>query len=242
MGWVFISPHFDDAVLSCGGLIWEHSQAGIPVEIWTVTAGEPAAGPVSDLITRIHTKWKTGSPAETVALRRIEDQKAAQMVGACVRHLGLVDAIYRRTNNGLYLYTEDVFDPIHPEESGIIEETARLISRELKASDTLVCPLALGGHVDHVIVRAAIESLDLPIFYYTDIPYLFEHQDELPAATSNMISRHISVSTEGLAAWQDGIDAYESQLSSLFLDSQEMRNLIQDYCSLNHGQLIWKKL
>jgi len=40
MRWIYISPHFDDAVLSCGGLIWEQTHKGITVEIWTVCAGD----------------------------------------------------------------------------------------------------------------------------------------------------------------------------------------------------------
>jgi len=42
-------PHFDDAVLSCGGLIWEQTQKGIPVEIWTVCAGDAPPGSPSML-------------------------------------------------------------------------------------------------------------------------------------------------------------------------------------------------
>jgi LmbE family N-acetylglucosaminyl deacetylase len=33
MRWIYLSPHFDDAVLSCGGLIFDQAQAGTPVEI-----------------------------------------------------------------------------------------------------------------------------------------------------------------------------------------------------------------
>ena len=28
MRWIYLSPHFDDAVLSCGGLIWEQTHSG----------------------------------------------------------------------------------------------------------------------------------------------------------------------------------------------------------------------
>lgn len=239
--WIYISPHFDDAVLSCGGLIWEQTKKGIPVEIWTINTGDPPAGPVSDLITRVHTKWNTGTPGETVALRRTEDQIAARQVGATVQHLGMLDAIYRRTQAGLFKYTDDVFGPIHPEETGIIEETARRISLQLAETDILVCPLGLGGHVDHAIVRAAIESLERPILYYSDIPYLFKHPEELSAATSAMLPKHFFVSDPGLAAWQTGIEAYQSQLLSLFEDLQEMQTQIQDYHTSNNGLIIWEK-
>jgi len=39
MRWIYLSPHFDDAVLSCGGLIFDQTCGGTAVEIWTVFAG-----------------------------------------------------------------------------------------------------------------------------------------------------------------------------------------------------------
>ena len=80
MRWIYLSPHFDDVVLSCGGLIWEQTHSGITVEIWTICAGNPPAGPISEYAMGMHKIWKTGSAQETVELRRIEDQNAARRV------------------------------------------------------------------------------------------------------------------------------------------------------------------
>ncbi|WP_366972639.1 PIG-L family deacetylase, partial [Thermoflexus sp.] len=38
--WV-LSPHPDDAVLSCGGTLYRTARAGIPVRVITVFAGDP---------------------------------------------------------------------------------------------------------------------------------------------------------------------------------------------------------
>jgi LmbE family N-acetylglucosaminyl deacetylase len=241
MRWIYISPHFDDAVLSCGGLIWEQTHSGIPVEIWTVNAGDPPPGSVSDLITRIHKVWKTGSPQETVALRRIEDQNAARWVGATVKHLEGVDAIYRRTKTGALMYTQDVFDPIHPAEAGIVENVTRMLARDLTQYDTLVCPLALGGHVDHVITRCAAEALGRPLWYYADIPYLFNHADELEPAVKGMNGKTFFISPHGLTAWQESIAAHASQLSSLFADLQDMQTQIKNYRQSRSGLTIWDR-
>lgn len=241
MRWIYISPHFDDAVLSCGGLIWEQTHSGIPVEIWTVNAGDPPPGPVSDLITRIHTVWKTGSPQETIALRRIEDQNAAGWVGATAKHLENVDAIYRRTNTGTLMYTQDVFDPIHPRENNVVENVARMLARDLTHYDTLVCPLALGGHVDHVITRLAAESLGRPLWYYADIPYLFRHAETLAPAVEGMNGKTFFISAQGLAAWQESIAAHASQLSSLFADLQDMQTQIKNYRQSRSGLTIWDR-
>lgn len=239
MRWIYISPHFDDAVLSCGGLIWEQAHSGIPVEIWTINAGMPPLGPDSELITRVHAMWQTGTPQETVALRRLEDKNAADQLGANIRHFRSVDAIYRRTATGSLMYTRDVFDPIHPDEPGIVEAVAGQIGVELNETDTIVGPLALGAHVDHVITRKALEALGRPIKYFADIPYLFNHKNELPAAVEGLIPTSFAISAPGLAAWQAGIAAYESQISSLFIDLQDMRERIRDYLDEQHGQTLW---
>lgn len=241
MRWIFISPHFDDAVLSCGGLIWELAHRGTTVEIWTIMAGDPPPGPLSELIKRIHLVWKTGTPQETVILRRQEDKNAARVVGATVRHFRAVDAIYRRNSAGQLLYTIDVFDPIHSDDSDIIEMVANQISQSINETDVIICPLALGGHVDHVITRKAVESLGRHIGYYADIPYLFRHAGELDSAISNLAPNSYFISEQGLIAWQAGIAAYESQLSSLFQDEQDMQNQIKAYQISNNGLTIWEQ-
>jgi LmbE family N-acetylglucosaminyl deacetylase len=241
MRWIYISPHFDDAVLSCGGLIWEQTHSGIPVEIWTVMAGDPPPGPVSDLITRVHADWNTGTPQETVALRRIEDQEAARCVGATVRHLKVVDALYRRTNTGNLIYTQDVLDPIpvHPRDKDVVEDVIKQVAEDLNQHDTIVCPLAIGGHVDHIITRKAVEALRRPVCYYADIPYLLKHEDKLAPAIANMKGKTFFVSAPGLAAWQKGIAAHASQISSLFGDVQDMRTQIKNYHLSRSGLTIW---
>jgi LmbE family N-acetylglucosaminyl deacetylase len=241
MRWIYISPHFDDAVLSCGGLIWEQTHSGIPVEIWTVMAGDPPSGPISDLITRVHADWKTGTPQETVALRRIEDRKAARSVGATVRHLKIVDALYRRTNTGNLLYTQDVLGdiPVHPRDTGLVEEVTRQIAENLAPHDTIVCPLGLGNHVDHVITRRAIEALHRPTWYYADVPYLLRNETSLAPATVNLKGKTFFISAQGLAAWQKGIEAYASQMSTLFDGVQDMRTKIKNYQLSRNGLTIW---
>lgn len=241
MRWIYISPHFDDVVLSCGGLIWEQTHAGIPVEIWTVCAGDPPPGAVSPLIEQIHTVWGTGTPEETVALRRIEDQNAARRVGATVSHLSIPDAIYRRTNTGTLMYTEGVFVGLHPRDQGIVEAASREIASKLNQYDTVVCPMAIGSHLDHVITRAATEMLGRPLWYYADIPYLLNHPDELAPNTQKMVGKTFFISPQGLAGWQESIAAHASQITSLFEDVQDMRQKIKEYSLAHSGLTLWER-
>jgi LmbE family N-acetylglucosaminyl deacetylase len=241
MRWIYLSPHFDDAVLSCGGLIWEQTHSGTPVEIWTICAGMPLPDALSEFATATHKQWKTGSAQDTVSLRRQEDEHAARILDASAHHFPIADCIYRRSRQGAAFYTESVFVAPHPqEESDLTNEISRLLSQRLTASDTLVCPLAIGGHVDHRLVRAAAEKLRRPLWYYADVPYVINHPEELPQAAQNKRSKPGFVSPAGLRAWQEAIAAYASQVPSLFESSNAMRSAIRDYLRQNEGVLLYR--
>lgn len=196
--WVYLSPHLDDAVFSCGGLIWEQARQGARVEIWTVCAGDVPPGPLSSFARELHDRWGTGLQA--AAVRRAEDEAAAAILGAGTRHLGLPDCIYRRAPGqpGRYLYDseESLFAALHPLEEPLVKQLAGLLRRELPESVQLVLPLALGNHVDHQLVRRAGQASGLGRWFYPDFPYVLE-QGDLPGPAPAWRSRSLPVSEEG---------------------------------------------
>jgi LmbE family N-acetylglucosaminyl deacetylase len=240
MRWIYVSPHFDDAVLSCGGLIYEQCRQGLAVEIWTICAGVPPAGTLSPFAQEMHRQWGTSSAEETVNVRRQEDQQAGNVLGASVRHFNTPDCIYRRSRQGTALYTEDVFVPRHPLESGLDRAIAGALRRQLQDGDVLVCPLGIGCHVDHLLTRAAVERLDRRTCYYADIPYLLSRPESLPEAISGLKENVYQVSGMGLQAWQLGIACYLSQLKVLFESQVQMRSAIQEYWMVVPGLRLWE--
>ncbi|MFM8315953.1 MAG: PIG-L family deacetylase, partial [Deltaproteobacteria bacterium] len=78
---IFISPHLDDAVLSCGGLINYFSQF-CRVEIWTTFCGAPSIPRNSKLVNWLHEITQTKNALELIGLRKKEDKEAAQMLNA----------------------------------------------------------------------------------------------------------------------------------------------------------------
>lgn len=239
MRWIYISPHLDDAVLSCGGLIWELTQSGLPVEVWTIACGYPPPGPISDLARECHDEWGTGTAEQTVSLRREEDHTAVRKVGATAHHFDILDCIYRRSDKSDSLYAV-VFVPPHPADTGLPDEVAVLLSKNLNPDDIIVCPLAIGLHVDHAIVRSAVERLNRPLLYYADIPYLLNHTEGLECALDGLFATVYPISYEGLHAWQDGIAAYASQISMLFLSQERMRAAICGYWQEYSGIRLWR--
>jgi LmbE family N-acetylglucosaminyl deacetylase len=240
MRFIYLSPHFDDAVLSCGGLIWEQNRRGIPVEIWTVCGGDAPMGPLAPLAQRCHQEWGTDGAEETLALRRREDREAARIVGAQVRHFSTPDCIYRRSPAGDPLYPEELSAPLSPWDSDLDGKIAVELAGELELDDLLVCPLAVGGHPDHLLTRRAAERLARPLRYYADIPYLLDHPEAFEPAQAGMKSEHFPISKRGLAAWKTGIAAYSSQTTVLFHDPEKMRAAISAYWTRRQGILLWR--
>ena len=240
MRWIYISPHLDDAVLSAGGFIYEQTQAGNPVEIWTVVCGYPPPGELTPFAQVMHYQWGTGTAEETVNLRRQEDVKAAGIVGAKSLQFDVPDCIYRRGPDGEPLYL-DIFIQPHPAEAQLPDEIAETIAPNLKADDQVICQLGIGGHVDHILVRQAVERLNRPLWYTADVPYVFRQPGELtPNVTGMKESRH-PITEAGLKAWVEAALAYESQLSSLFESPVKMEEEIRAYCLEKGGFSLWVK-
>src|SRR5947209_1461232 len=88
---VFVSPHLDDAVLSCGALIARCAAA----RIVTVFAGRPHHWDAAAV-----TEWDAacgfGPGDDVVGARREEDEQACAVLGATAVWLGFVDGQYQQ--------------------------------------------------------------------------------------------------------------------------------------------------
>jgi LmbE family N-acetylglucosaminyl deacetylase len=239
MRWIYISPHLDDAVLSAGGLIYEQVQSGASVEIWTIMCGVPRESELSPFARALHRQWGVTSAEETVRIRRAEDEKAAGILGAGTIHFDFLDCIYRRGSNGDWLYV-DVFVPPHQDDLDLPRRIADAIAPRLTRDDNLICQLGLGSHVDHILVRRAVESLRRPLLYLADIPYLFNHPESLKANTAGMKENVHRVTEAGLRSWMEAVIAYASQLSSLFAGPEQMHESIRRYCEEWGGIPLWR--
>jgi LmbE family N-acetylglucosaminyl deacetylase len=210
------------------------------VEIWTILAGDPPPGPLSDFATVNHKLWGVETGEEIVAMRKLEDEAAAAIVQAELVHFVIPDAIYRRSPAGEYLYTQTVMTPPRAEDDGLPQTIAEALRSELQPGDRLLCPLALGGHVDHIQARRAAELLSLPLWYYADVPYLLSYPAALPEAISMFVGERFDISEAGLGAWLEGVAAYRSQVDSLYkADKNMLFQAIRDYCRSEGGLRLW---
>jgi LmbE family N-acetylglucosaminyl deacetylase len=244
MTWIYLSPHFDDIALSCGGLAWEQSQAGELVQGWTICAGETPPGPLSPFAAGLHARWNAGqnAPAE----RRAEDLRACRFMGAMPRHFDLPDCIYRRgldQTTHLYASEQAIFGPLHAEEAGLVDRLAEDLAKWIPKKAVVVCPLTLGGHVDHRLTRAAVEKIDRQVWYYADYPYVLSRSPDLETLRqSGWQSTLFTVSEAGLEAWIASVAAYTSQVSTFWPDESAMREALHEYWqSVGGGVRLWRK-
>ena len=242
--WVFLSTHFDDVVLSAGGLVWELAQHGDNIEIWTICAGDPPVDkPLTEYAKLLHEFWNIGQ--DVPRKRSLEDAACCAVLGATTfRRYTVPDGIYRYfpcSDEPVIKENEDQFKPLEPGESYLIPQVADFIIKNLPENSELVAPLAIGSHRDHVLTRRAAESTGLPLWHYADYPYLVygEHTlaDWLP---TNPETFSLKITPGGLEAWQDGFACQRSQIPLLFVDEVDMRNSLEKYLMSGCGNTLWK--
>jgi len=250
---VFLSPHLDDAALSCGGLICSQALSGTPVLVVSIFAGLPALSSVSPLAAELHERW--GNTANPVGARLQEDRKAMRLLRADCLHLGYLDAIYRAESESfLYTADEELFAPPCPSDARLVAQIVSDLGSLLVAEgNTLFAPLAVGNHVDHHLVRdaaLALASPSLPVVFYEDYPYverpgdLTEALDTISPATWKSDVRPLS--EECLQTKTKAIAAYRSQLGTLFGGEERMARRVRDYAltvspNQEYGERYWRR-
>jgi LmbE family N-acetylglucosaminyl deacetylase len=144
---VILSPHFDDAVLSC----WRVLASAGEVLVVNVFAGEPPAGALG--------WWDelagANDSAAAVRARIEEDRQALALAGRTAVNLPFLDSQYRQD-----------------EAPGEIVEALREV---LVAGARIYAPASLGDHhPDHTAVRAAALALraeGADVTLYADLPH-----------------------------------------------------------------------
>ncbi|MGO4549257.1 PIG-L deacetylase family protein [Paenibacillus sp. 2TAB23] len=221
--YLFISPHLDDAILSCGDYIDYLYQCGHRIVIATVFTGEDTNPSPSPLAKILHKRFNLRFGVMEARLN--EDQQAAAVLGASCIHLNLQECIYRRNsdNSPSYQKLDELFRADLSLEQPVIERVEAQLSRTLDLMDYIqvYIPIGIGRHVDHGIVRQAAECWAWntsaceanQIAYYEDLPYKHYHTDpnwhkELAA---NLERQTVQLSRASMRAKLWAVDHYKSQ-------------------------------
>lgn len=227
---VVLSPHLDDAALSCGALM---TYAAARTSVTVATLFTEAGRPPYTLSARRYLHQVGADDAETLyRQRRAEDRAALEPMAISCVHAGLTEAQFRRRPGpgGRPWFTAVLPELAHiypvyrlhvtsgriaPTDAGTLREAAGFIQRMAgRGPNLMLAPLGVGGHVDHVLVRTAAERSGARVAYYSDFPYNQRHP-----ADPGFIERQGLVETEWsllLAAKADLIRAYQTQAAALF--------------------------
>ncbi|MCS6887228.1 MAG: PIG-L family deacetylase [Chloroflexus sp.] len=213
---IILSPHLDDAALSCGGSIAAAVAAGEPVLVVTIcTAAPPIDAEFSPLAQHFHAEW--GLPPTAVMQTRLAEERVAlAILGADGLWVGALDAIYRLPQ--VYHSRETLFgmpDPSDPLAATLRELCNHLRSRFPHA--TIYAPLGVGNHVDHQLACHAAAQMPGPVMWYEDLPYAVR-AGELERRLAQLdwpLRPLVRAIDERMTARLAAIAAYASQLAEL---------------------------
>jgi LmbE family N-acetylglucosaminyl deacetylase len=150
-----LSPHIDDAAFGLTLTISKLIEHNVHVQL-------------INCFTK--TKWTgvfVSKDIEVItALRKQEDAAFNQCLGSKIEidNLDLLDAPLR--NN--YIHQ---FHPFNHEELQLIEQLKAYLRKN--CTGFLLCPLAIGNHIDHAICREAVNQLypEIQVLFFEDLPY-----------------------------------------------------------------------
>ncbi|MEO8288252.1 MAG: PIG-L family deacetylase [Chloroflexota bacterium] len=245
---IFLSPHFDDIALSCGGVAARLSRMGARcVGITVFAAPAPEGVSLSPYAVDMHDKWEKASGATVQAIndvRRDEERAALRLLNMEPVWLDFPDAPYRRGEDGHYFYTSDVdlFGKIAGEERRllvpkIVAEIRRVVAEHgARGRVRVFAPLGVGHHVDHQLVFLAARRLGprYGVLYYEDYPYA-ARPGALEARIAELgmpVQPRLTPVTDMIGLKIAAIARYKSQLDVLFGSSDEMAPAVRGYAQM----------
>jgi len=240
---VVLSPHLDDAVLSCGGRLAATAAAGGRARVVTVFAGDDPEKPANPLADELRGIWGF-EPGRVVSSRRAEDVEACRRLAVEAEHWPLPEAIYRTgaRNAPLYPTLQSLYGNPSPEDEAT---TARIGAslRELPAARLMLAPLGVGGHVDHQLVRAAAEASGLELAFYEEFPY---SEWKWFAVTRALGKRRrwreeaLPLGPQLVERKRDAILAYRSQVPAMFRTEGRLGKQLRRAARRAGGERIWR--
>jgi len=238
---VYISPHLDDVILSCGEQICYMSRMGIEVLIVTIFAGQPLYGEYSDRADDFISVFLD------TRTRIKEDIFACECVAADHIHLDYLEALARKNDVGDLLYgsLDSVVGNIIDYDLQVLvptlgEELARVLGEI-----TVLIPAARSKHIDHKLARIASEQYLNVIAYYDDSPFFAGVELSTSFNLLNLPEEEhiVKGSRLDLENKISAISKYASQLDFLFGDSRIsiIESVLGKYRALSDGERLWIK-
>lgn len=229
----FVSPHLDDAILSCGSLI--HKLVN-DFSVTVINVFTEISPPPFTLSAKAFMKQCNRYDAhEFFKERRQEDCNVLNSLGVEVKNLGFIDAQWRKKEKLNFIQKKLSFllpevmhvYPVyrwHIVNGKISNLDTKMIS-DIKArildivgndkNYLIFCPIAIGGNVDHRIVRnCCLDIFNKNTVLWSDFPYNIKNKSDFEGISN--YKEFIFDSNKSKK--EELIKMYESQYKALIND------------------------
>jgi LmbE family N-acetylglucosaminyl deacetylase len=235
---IFLSPHFDDAVYSCGGTLGVQVSVGLRPLVITIFSGVPDSTDLSAYALDVHRQMGFSQDiTNAIQTRRQEDSAALELLGVDYLWLNYPDAIYRGAPAYYTSESQLMGGEVNSGDNWIDEELAEvLVSLYKRLPDAVwYAPLGVGRHVDHQIVCSAADrltQLGAKVNLYEDFPYVARHAGSLVERLEefgNLLEPGLVEMSEMLPIRQEAAAKYASQIVPNFGDRALLFKSMESY-------------
>lgn len=224
---LFVSPHLDDVIFSCGGTLAKMSAAGwhtILCTVFTKSIVNPQGFALACQLDK-------NLPAATdyMKLRRAEDTAAARCLNVSeILHLNFPEAPHRGYHSAPELFAgvksgDDVWKKVADH---------LLLLDEIHQPEIVFAPQGLGNHCDHLqTIDAVLEIFDAKkMLWFYDTPYVIRQPNaEKYANLPEKLARKTIDISSLLERKIEACAKYETQIKFQFGGQADLRKSLTDF-------------
>ena len=252
-----ISPHFDDACFSVGGVLLKRPSESVTIlTVFSKTQQAPNYNffyPFLKSTYTFHLNFLNRTIVDVISkMRKKEDSQFCRYVGAIQSILPYEDSSIRRCASIYPFYDREEIDGTIIGEL-VFESIKKYVFS--KAFDSILCPLGIGNQIDHLIVLNSLLRIlnmkqypELNVFFYEDMPYayyyyLYKINSLAFARIASKVALDVDVTNE-MAHKQTLMNFYRSQGQKKTPILQHAKRLFasinDDVCKTGFYERIWK--
>ena len=194
-------------------------------------------------------RWWSLPPGEVMARRRAEDLEANRRLGAEPLHLDFPEAPYRTGTDGRILYGDlaSLFGELRaddlPWQEALADRIAE-VAAGLGPDAEVLGPLGVGHHVDHQLVRRALDRVRPDAALYEEFPYnewkFFAVRRALGGA-AGWVPESLPLDAGLLERRRQAILAYTSQVRPMFRTEGRLAKQLRRAARRSGGERIWRR-
>jgi len=228
---IYLSPHFDDAVLSCGGSLFYNKAEGWRSLIVTLFGGN-AKPPFSPIAQDFHRIW-TARGSSPYLLRREEDREAMAFMEVDFLWIDWPEIIYRDPN---LTQSNDTCDPsVDPTSDPIFATLCNWLNQigRTYPQARFIAPLGAGSHRDHRLIHTAARHVCSDrLHFFEDFPYCAKRPDSVAELVRqyDLVSDEVDI-THYVSLRIRATELYQSQVKVIFRPPYDLQQMVTEYTS-----------